>query len=82
MIYIITQWGGAGHSQITAVQRLQNQIARWITGQGRRVKIFHPTGRSWLVVHKRADKNTLTSAIMESHPPKQTCHHQKQTENE
>ena len=39
MIYIITQWGGAGHSQITAVQRLQNQIARWITGQRRRVRI-------------------------------------------
>ena len=39
MWYIISQWGGAGASQLTAGQRLQNKLARWITGQGRRTKM-------------------------------------------
>ena len=39
MLYVITQWGGAGPTQLTTAQRLQNKMARWITGHGKRTKI-------------------------------------------
>ena len=38
-IYMITQWGGASQNLITAAQRLQNQVARWINNSGKRTRI-------------------------------------------
>ena len=37
--YLITQWGGANQSLMTAVQRTQNSIARWVTGGNRKTRI-------------------------------------------
>ena len=38
IIYAISQWGGAGPTMLTTAQRLQNKIARWITGSSRRIR--------------------------------------------
>ena len=38
MLYVISQWGGTGTSQITTAQRLLNKMARWISGMGRKTK--------------------------------------------
>ena len=38
ILYLITVWGIAGNPMITA-QRLQNKMARWITGCGRRIRV-------------------------------------------
>ena len=37
--YLITQWGGANQTLMTAAQSTQNCIARWVTGGNRRTKI-------------------------------------------
>ena len=38
-IYLISQWGGATENYLVAAQRLQNKIARWVTGAGAKVRI-------------------------------------------
>ena len=39
MTYVIPQWGGAANNQILLAQILQNIIARWITGCGKKIRI-------------------------------------------
>ena len=37
--YLITQWGGVSENYLTSAQRLQNQIARWVSGLPRRTRV-------------------------------------------
>ena len=37
--YIMSQWGGTTNNHLMKAQRLQNKVAHWITGSGRRVRI-------------------------------------------
>ena len=37
--YLMTQWGGANQTLMTAAQRTMNCIARWVTGGSKKTKI-------------------------------------------
>ena len=60
MLYLISQWGGATANYVLKAQRLQNRIARWITGS-RRTKISSLLKKlDWLSISELTTTHSLT----------------------
>ena len=59
--YLISQWGGANQTLLTAAQRTQNKIARWVTGGNKRTRVRKLlTECGWLSIREQIDYHTTT----------------------
>ena len=58
--YLITLWGGATQNYMNAAQRLQNKLARWVTGSGRKTRVSSLLEQcGWMTISETTSYQTL-----------------------
>ena len=61
LYYIMSQWGGTTNNNIMKAQRLQNKVARWITGSGKRTRISTLMEQvGWFTILEQVKIHSLT----------------------